>query len=243
MVGTTAAGLREFASLHEAAQMGYCRGCGEGRGSMTGLLFVGGRGPDAGSLGLSPGTPSLVVAADSGLSLALELGFTPDLVVGDMDSLPDRRLLAGFPADRVLEFPRDKDETDTEIGLRILHERGCGEVTIAGGGGGRLDHIFAIAALFERPRPPRRWVTEFEDVRLVEGEAVLEGWEGSTVSFFPLGAGAAALASQGLAWSLDGLAFRRGEASISNRVVSPRARVAVGEGRLLMVRVLREQSR
>jgi thiamine pyrophosphokinase len=207
---------------------------------MRGLLFVGGAGPDRESLGISRQEVSLVVAADAGLVLALALGFRPDLVVGDMDSLPDRRLLQGFSPDTVLEFPRDKDETDTEIGLRTLHERGCPEVTIAGGGGGRIDHLLAIAALFERARPPRRWVTGGEDIRLVDGSCDMEGWEGSTVSFFPLGDEASGMHSEGLAWPLDGLTFHRGDASVSNRVVSTRARVALEKGKLLMVRVVRE---
>jgi thiamine pyrophosphokinase len=210
---------------------------------MKGLLFIGGAGPDRDTLGVAREDVSLVVAADAGLVLALAHGMRPDHVVGDMDSLPDRSLLDGFAPDRLLVFPPDKDETDTEIGLRILHERGCTEVTIAGGGGGRVDHLLAIASLFERDRPPRRWVTDREDIRLVEGVCLLQGWEGGTVSFFPLGPEAGGMHSEGLAWPLDGLVFRRGYGGISNRVTSPRARVTIERGKLLMVRVLREGPR
>ncbi len=185
----------------------------------------------------------LTAAADAGLSLALELGIEPDLVVGDMDSLADRSLLDRFPPDRVLRFPQDKDETDTEIGLRLLRERGCSDVTIAGGGGGRVDHLLAIAALFDRDDPPRRWVTDTADIRLIEGECEVAGWEGSTVSFFPLGSQASGMRSEGLRWPLDGLCFRRGYAGISNRVTASRMRVWVETGKLLMIRTLGEVSR
>jgi thiamine pyrophosphokinase len=160
--------------------------------------------------------------------------------VGDMDSLPDRSLLAEFPPDRVLLFPPDKDETDTEIGLRILAERGCADVTIAGGGGGRIDHLLAVAALFERERPPRRWVTDREDVRLVDGPVEIAGWEGSTVSLLPVGGEVSGMRSEGLAWPLDGLVFRPGYGGISNRVLSARLRVWPGKGKLLMIRIVRE---
>lgn len=216
---------------------------GNGASPRRGLLFIGGAGPDRESLGERREDVSLAVAADAGLLLALELGIEPDLVVGDMDSLADRSLLDRFLPDRVLRFPTDKDETDTEIGLRVLRERGCGEVTIAGGGGGRVDHLLAIAALFERENPPRRWVTDRADIRLVEGECDVEGWEGSTVSFFPLGPQACGMRSQGLQWPLDGLCFRRGYGGISNRVTAGKARVEVRTGKLLMIRILGEVSR
>jgi thiamine pyrophosphokinase len=207
---------------------------------MKGLLCIGGSGPDSDMLGIDRAGFSLVAAADAGLLLALRLGLRPDLVVGDMDSLPDAGLLAGFPPQSVMRFSPDKDETDTEIGLRLLAGRGCDDVTIAGGGGGRMDHLLAIAALFERERPPRRWVTDREDIRLVDGPFHVEGWQGSTVSLLPLGAEVTGMSSEGLAWPLDGLSFRRGYGGISNRVVSTRLRVSPGNGRLLMIRVVRE---
>ena len=236
--------LEGFRRLRETRKTGILlpvRG-GDGATPRRGLLFIGGSGPDKESLGERREEVSLVVAADAGLLLALELGIEPDLVVGDMDSLADISLLDRFPPDRVLRFPPDKDETDTEIGLRVLRERGCGEITIAGGGGGRVDHLLAIAALFERENPPRRWVSDRADIRLIEGECDMVGWEGSTVSFLPLGPQACGLRSEGLAWPLDGLCFRRGYGGISNRVTARRARVEVRTGKLLMIRILGESS-
>jgi thiamine pyrophosphokinase len=180
----------------------------------------------------------LIVAADSGLEPALAAGLSPDLVVGDMDSLSNVSLLDRFPPSHVLTFPRDKDETDTETGLRIMKERGCGDITLAGGGSGRIDHLLGIAALFERPAPPTRWLTDYEEMRLVAREAEFGGWQGCTVSIFPVGARAARMHSEGLQWPLDGLVFRRGFGGISNRATASRVRISVGVGRLLVIRSL-----
>ncbi len=207
-------------------------------GAARGLLVIGGSGPSPSVLRSCARGVRMVVAADSGLDHCIAAEVTPDLVVGDMDSLSDRALLSRFPAERVIAFSHDKDETDTEIGVRLLFQKGCRLITIAGGGGGRLDHLLGVAALFERDPAPSRWVTDREDLLLVEGEAVFSGWRGSTVSVFPVGARAGEMHSDGLQWPLDGLEFRRGFAGISNRAVADTVRISVGEGKLLVIHFL-----
>jgi thiamine pyrophosphokinase len=203
-----------------------------------GLLLIGGAGPGKDALALVARGMDLIVAADSGLEAALAAGLSPDLVVGDMDSLSDVSLLDRFPPSHVLTFPRDKDETDTEIGLRIMKERGCGDITLAGGGSGRIDHLLGIAGLFERAAPPTRWLTDYEEIRVVERAIEFGGWQGCTVSIFPLDRRAARMHSEGLQWPLDGLVFRRGFGGISNRATAARVRISVGVGRLLVIRSL-----
>ena len=200
--------------------------------------MIGGDGPSAELLRAAARAVDVVAAADSGLVPVLDAGLVPDLVVGDMDSLPDRSLLDRVPAERVRIFPTDKDETDTEIGMRFLAEDGCTEITIAGGGGGRIDHLFGVAQLFERAAPPVRWMTANADIYLVGRSAEFSGWVGSTVSVFPVGARCARMKSEGLRWPLDGLEFRRGFGGISNVVTGTPLRISVGTGRLLVVRSL-----
>jgi thiamine pyrophosphokinase len=203
---------------------------------VKGLLIIGGLGPAPRILaGCGAGT-DVVVAADSGLSAAVEAGIDPDYVVGDMDSLADPVLLEKFPKVRTRILPADKDETDTEYGLRFLRELGCTDILIAGGGGGRLDHCLALAMLFERKDPPRRWITEKEDVLLIEGIVEFDGRIGETLSVFPLGDGAECMRSTGLKWPLDGLCFPRGYGGISNRITAERVSIGVEKGRLLMVK-------
>lgn len=207
---------------------------------MTGLLVVGGEGPSR--LALEPYVRELdlVVAADSGLDAAIRLGLEVDLVVGDMDSLSDGRLLDRISGARVLRFPQDKDETDTEIGLRILAERGCDRVIVAGGGGGAVDHFLGILLLFDRPAPPEAWVTRDASLVRLVGRRTIQVIPGETLSFFPLGREARVLRSAGLRWPLDGLCLRRGFASLRNQASSGTIGLEIAEGGLLMVRGNRE---
>lgn len=203
--------------------------------SLTGLLLTGGEGPSRADLDpfLAPVGP--IVAADSGYDLALALDLEPELIVGDMDSVRRRPL----PEGRVQRFPRDKTYTDTELGLQALKDRGCDRVVIAGGGGGRLDHLLHIIGLFERETLPLCWLTSGEHVEAIRGTASFAGWIGQTVSFLSLSGGAVIASSKGLRWRLDGLRWDPGEGGVSNIITESPLRVTMASGALLMIRLFR----
>jgi thiamine pyrophosphokinase len=190
---------------------------------MRGLIFTGGDAPDI-RMALrffSPG--SYVIAADSGLTCAEAAGLVPDLIVGDMDSLDDLRLLEKYPEDKIRRFPRDKDETDTELALDLMHEHGVNEIVLVGGSGGRFDHFFALRELYETDLFPDYWIGKESVVVAVSPKAGnsmirLSGLtSGTPVSVFAVGKGIHACRSTGLHWPLGDLLWDSGAYSLSNR--------------------------
>ncbi len=199
------------------------------------LLVSGGDAPSrADALASFDETP-FVCAADSGFDTVRAWGMLPDLVVGDMDSIADPGAIARSGAVETLLVPREKDETDTELGFRILRERGYDDVTLAGGGGGRLDHLLAIRCMFEREAAPTEWVTHAERVFRVAKPTLFRAPKGSVVSVFPLGNGASGMKSAGLTWKLDGLVWKAGDFGVSNVAPGGEFSVDPGAGRLLVV--------
>lgn len=176
---------------------------------------------------------SFICAADSGLDVVRSWGLNPDLIVGDMDSIADPGILAQYP--KVLTFSREKDDTDTELGLRELRDRGYGWIVMAGGGGGRLDHLLALRALLERPAGPDEWLCSGERiVRLVEPRN-FSVQPGATISVFPLAGGAAGMRSESLKWPLDGLVWDQGHFGISNIATTGKFFVDPGQRPLFIV--------
>jgi len=184
----------------------------------TALLVIGGDAPPFSSIEGRLAEFSFICAADSGLDALRSWGLRPDLVVGDMDSVSDPAILADY--DDVRRFPRDKDDLDTEIGLRELRDRGFGKIVMAGGGGGRLDHLLALRALLERPSGPDEWICRAERVVRIDEPARFRVPAGSTVSVFPLAGGASGMHSEGLKWPLDGLSWDAGRFGVSNVAVA-----------------------
>lgn len=90
--------------------------------------------------GFAPVPGDLVLAADGGYRALCSLGYTPDLLLGDFDSLGDLPLPPDLP---VLRFPARKDDTDTGLALRHGLDRGFRDFALYGCAGGRVDHLLA----------------------------------------------------------------------------------------------------
>lgn len=205
---------------------------------MDALLVCGGEAPPFSRLEDALPRFGIVCAADSGLDTLIAWGIRPDIIVGDMDSVSDPGAIGRFPAARVVRASRDKDETDTELGLKELSAAGAERIVLAGGGGGRLDHLLAIRSIFERRAPrPAEWHTAREAVYLVRGGEALaiEAERCAIVSVFPLAAGASGMDSSGLKWPLAGLDWGPGDCGVSNLAADGAFRVHAGRGDLLVV--------
>ena len=80
-----------------------------------------------------------VIAADSGLDIALAVGIKPDLVVGDFDSAKSE-VPEGIECVRVSSV---KDDTDAMLAADFALKYGCNELRFFCAIGGRTDHTIA----------------------------------------------------------------------------------------------------
>lgn len=210
---------------------------------MLGIIFTGGEGPKPEAIRLLLGklrARSILVAADSGLELAEAAGLKPDWITGDMDSLDSEERLRLYPAERVIRHATGKDHTDTELAFALLQEKGCDEIWIIGGGGGRLDHLFAIRDLFERDFFPVRWITAAEDIYCIDAKAGGNALSvnlkpGTSVSVFLAGAGTWKAKSEGLKWPLENVCWERGLFGLSNVAVNGNFSINAEEGRFMVI--------
>ncbi|MGE5544280.1 MAG: thiamine diphosphokinase, partial [Bacillota bacterium] len=132
-----------------------------------------------------------VICIDGGTVWAMRMGMVPHRVVGDMDSIS--REAMDYATSLGAEFtvvPREKDNTDFQLGLELAERDGANSIVVWGGTGSRLDHslsnLFSATSLilrgidvcFQSPR---------EDVYLIGRHLVLPGKVGDTVSLITLG--------------------------------------------------------
>ena len=98
------------------------------------------------------GSFDLVIAADSGVDSAFALGLSPDIAIGDLDSISSDGLERLRASDSVvLQSPTDKDATDTELALAHLVTAGATHAVLLSPGGGRLDHAHGVFSALANP--------------------------------------------------------------------------------------------
>ena len=93
---------------------------------------------------LFAGENTFVICADGGFDSALKNGITPDIVLGDMDSV-----VSEVPKESIV-FPVEKDETDSEIAIDYALKKGFSELILAGFTGTRLDHTLNNILILKR---------------------------------------------------------------------------------------------
>ncbi len=205
---------------------------------LRGAAFIGGECPPPEVCREAASRANIIVAADSGLDAAERASVRPDWIVGDMDSLKDADVrLARYPPDRVLRERSDKDFTDTELALRLLWDKGCAETILIGGGGGRLDHLLGIRALFDRFPSPDLWLTGAETVIRLKNAASLTMTikQGGVVSVFPCAQAPWKARSCGLKWALDDLEWTSGFCGISNVAPEGQFSITSEQGNFLVI--------
>ena len=184
---------------------------------------------------INPCEEDLVVAADGGVAHLLSLGITPDVIVGDFDSLSESvgidldidSTLAVMGADRdgvsytatkckigektveIVKYPVEKDETDAYLAYLIGVSRGYSEFAIYGGVGGREDHTFANLCLLLRIKNEKNNATLYGNgvkFSVLKDEKVkIYGKSGATVSVFAFGTVAEGVYIRGLKYEAHGV--------------------------------------
>ena len=184
-----------------------------------------------------------VIAADSGLHVAMALGLRVDHLVGDLDSADpaaiDTAVAAGTTVDR---HPSEKDATDLELAFEAAIARGAQRVVLVDGGGDRLDHLLGNVLLLASPALAGIRIEAYcGDARVIvvrggDPPAMLGGMVGSLVTLLPIGGPARGVVTKRLRYRLSNDDLLPGTTrGVSNELAAHTASVQLEEGTLLVI--------
>jgi thiamine pyrophosphokinase len=180
------------------------------------------------------------IAADGGSRHALACGRAPDVLIGDLDSLPDSaRESLRRAGTKVRTHPSEKDETDLELAVWFSLREGFSSILIVGGLGGRTDLIVANLSLLADPAL-REYDIRIDDGReealCVRESAVLLGATGDVVSLIPFGLAAEGVVTEGLQYPLrEETLLPSRTRGVSNRMTESKAEISLKRGVLLCI--------
>ena len=203
------------------------------------LIFIGGDPPHPNVRQHLP-AGAFIIAADSGYAHAIAMGFVPNELVGDMDSITALDLTDARDSNILIsQFPTDKDLTDTEIAIASALARQSTHITVVSGGGDRFDHVLgmvhSLASSALTVDTTLLMGTARVSYATYTKEFRINTQLGDTISLIPIG-GAATVTTTGLQWELDHdtlqLFSSRG---VSNIATGESVSISVTDGSLAVI--------
>jgi thiamine pyrophosphokinase len=184
-----------------------------------------------------------VIAADSGLGVAMALGVHVDHLVGDLDSAAPHAVDAAVASGTTVErHPAEKDATDLELAFDAAVTRGARHVVLVDGGGDRLDHLLANLLLLASTTFATAQMEAYCGTARIAvargGDPPLhiDGRPDSFVSLLPIGGPASGIVTHGLRYPLHDEELAPGSTrGVSNELVAAQGSVQLTSGTLLVV--------
>ena len=184
----------------------------------------------------------LIIAADGGANHCSRLSITPDILLGDLDSI-DPPLLATYQNKGIAihRHPRHKDATDLELALDLAVAKGARTIQLIGALGGRWDMSLANIMLAASEKYKNQKV-------LLSGQNcsmqilhpgkpfTFSGTTGQKVSLVPLKGDVHGVILTGFAYPLTGQSILFGSSlGVSNITIVDQVTVHHSQGILLCI--------
>jgi thiamine pyrophosphokinase len=176
----------------------------------------------------------LFIATDGAANCLAEIGLTPDVILGDFDSLTPG-IRERMPGVEFFDAP-DQNASDLDKGIQYACDRGAEQITLTGAAGGRIDHTLTAFSLLMKyqGRADVRVVMDTAEVRAVSGAAQIIGNPGDTISLV-IFEGAPKVTLTGVQWPLKDELLHPGSRGVSNVLTEHQAHIQVADGTVFVV--------
>ena len=179
-----------------------------------------------------------ILCADGGARHALALGLTPNLIIGDMDSLPST---LNLQPETFIRFPTDKNETDLELAINHALTLNPDQILILAALGGRMDQTLANIALLSNLQLATCNIIltdGVEEIFFCRDHAQVIGRSGDIVSLIPWQGEVTGVFTENLKWHLDHETLYPDKTrGISNEMTADIATVSIKSGLLLITHI------
>ncbi|MFO7445470.1 MAG: thiamine diphosphokinase, partial [Ignavibacteriaceae bacterium] len=180
---------------------------------------------------------SSLICADGGANSARKLNLTPDVIIGDLDSITSKNLKYFNKKSKIIKLEGQND-TDVEKCLKYAIKNGCKEVILTGVTGDRLDHTFCNLGIVIKfyNKIKIRIIAENSLLTPYKGDVEINTSPGETISLYGFDMDTK-ITSTGLKYALKNTALPFGKReSTSNAAVSDSVRLRISGGMIFIIR-------
>ena len=184
-----------------------------------------------------------IIAGDRGLEALYKLKIIPNHVVGDFDSVSSEVLEFYKKQTQIIfhTYNAEKDNTDTDIALKLATRLKSSKITILGALGKRMDHAIANIHILKdalEAEIPCQILDEYNRIYLINKETTLEKEKvyGKYVSLIPLTSTVEGLTLTGFKYPLNHYTLPIGTSlGISNEMIEDIAHIEMKKGILIVI--------
>ena len=123
-----------------------------------------------------------ILACDGAADTLLDKGYTPDVILGDLDSLSDESKLEF--TDHIIEIP-DQSQNDLRKAINYAKDNKIDDITIIGASGKREDHTLGnIFSLLDYKNLKIKLFTDTGTFSCIHKSQNIESFKGQQISIF-----------------------------------------------------------
>lgn len=182
-----------------------------------------------------------IIGADHGALFLISHGYTPDIAVGDFDSVSPEALhdIESKSKKTITCDAVNKDLTDSEMALDIAMDLQPDSILLLGGTGTRFDHSLASIQMMTRAlqRQINCYVIDTHNyITLTGSQAVIDDLGYTYVSLLPLTPEVSGITLEGFQYPLIDATLKLGQSlGVSNKLISSSGTVTIRSGLLLII--------
>ncbi len=184
-----------------------------------------------------------IIAVDNGLKALNEININPQHIVGDFDTIKSE-ILDKYKENKSIkihEFNPIKDNTDTDIAIRLAIELKSDEITIIGAIGTRIDHVLGNIQVLKYALDSNikcRIIDENNEIQLIDKTTIIKKKDITKkyISLIPLTEKVEHINLKGFKYELKNGTLTIGSSlGISNEISKEEAIIEFDNGILIMI--------
>lgn len=176
-----------------------------------------------------------IICADSGYDSALKLGITPNILIGDMDSLQSK-----VTDTKTVQYPTRKDMTDGQLAVEYAVGNDFEEIIMIGFIGSRMDHTLTNISFLDKINCENKYgviIDEHNEMYLTTDTIELSGKKGDIVSVIPVSELVRGVTTYNLEYPLDNEnLYYNDSRGVSNVMCGDMCRITVKSGKALVMK-------
>lgn len=181
-----------------------------------------------------------IICADGGTRHAINMKLTPDVIMGDMDSSAAQYIeYFRKKGAEVIQYPQDKDKTDTHICVEFALTFST-EIVLLGATGSRIDHMIANVSLLKlgiEKNIPVSIIDNKNHIHMIKDSIKIEGTKGDFFSLIPFTEKVEGICTRGAHYELTEAEMELGNPyGVSNCFENNIVEVSIKKGYLLVIK-------